>query len=134
MDKLAKRLREDAERIDATISPQLDERISASLRASTPEQPPTPRQSGRPWIFWLASSLTGAAAAMALIAVLNLRDETVAPTPAVADGVSSESTGVPIFDLHAEAAVLTSPLSKELEALQSDLKRAEEKVREDIGL
>lgn len=131
MDKLAKRLREDAERIDATISPELDDRIRASLHAVTPQQPAKPRKRGASWTFWLASSLTGAAAAIALIAVLNVREPAVEPLPVVAD--SAELPTVPVFDLHAETAVLTSPLSQELEDLQTDLKRAEEKLREDIG-
>ena len=46
---------------------------------------------------------------------------------------SAELPTVPVFDLHAETAVLTSPLSQELEDLQTDLKKAEEKLREDIG-
>ena len=36
MDKLAKQLREDADRINVAISDELDERINASLRAVTP--------------------------------------------------------------------------------------------------
>ena len=40
----------------------------------------------------------------------------------------------PPIDLNLEAAMLTAPLEAELEALQSDLKKAEEKVRRDIGL
>lgn len=134
MDKLAKRLREDAEKIDATISPELDERISASLRAVSPERPAEKRQPARSWTFWLASSLTGAAAAIAVLAVLNLRDAPVEPAPVIAGSTVPEIVEVPVFDLHAETAVLTSPLSQELEALQSDLKKAEEKLREDIGL
>lgn len=134
MDKLAKRLREDADRIDASISPELDERINASLRAVTPQRPAEKQNSARSWTFWLASSLTGAAAAIVLIAVLNLRDTPVETAPAVAENALPDIVEVPVFDLHAEAAVLTSPLSQELEALQSDLKKAEEKLREDIGL
>ena len=134
MDKLANRLREDADRIDATISPELDDRINASLRAVTPERPADKRPTVRSWTFWLASSLTGAAAAIVLLVVFNVRDTSVDPAPIVADNALPSIVEVPVFDLHAETAVLTSPLSQELEALQSDLKKAEEKLREDIGL
>ena len=40
----------------------------------------------------------------------------------------------PPIELNMETAMLTAPLQEELEALQSDLKKAEEKVRRDIGL
>jgi anti-sigma-K factor RskA len=134
MDKLAKRLREDAERIDATISPELDARIDASLRAVTPARPADERRPARSWTFWLASSLTGAAAAIVLLVGLNMGDAPVETPPVVANSTIPNIVEVPVFDLHAETAVLTSPLSEELEALQSDLRKAEEKLREDIGL
>ena len=40
----------------------------------------------------------------------------------------------PIIEWNAEAAMLTSPLRKELDDLQSDIDKARKKVREDIGL
>ena len=132
MDKLARQLRDDAERIDASISPELDARISASLHAVSPVREASPRP--RSWSFWLASSLTGAAAAIAAIAFVNMRQPEVAQPTAVAATEQDNAYTVPVFDLHAEAAVLTSPLSEELQALQSDLKKAEQKLREDVGL
>ena len=39
-----------------------------------------------------------------------------------------------MIDLNMEAAMLTAPMQQELEALQSDLKKAEERVKRDIGL
>lgn len=134
MDKLARQLRDDAERIDASISPELDARINASLHAVTPVKEASPRP--RSWSFWLASSLTGAAAAIAAIAFVNMRtpEVEVAQPTAVAATEQNNSYTVPVFDLTAETAVLTSPLSEELQALQSDLKKAEQKVREDVGL
>ena len=67
MDKLARKLREDAATIDAEISAQLDSRIQASLIAMEPEsaQRLQPSRRRRPVSFWLASSLTGVAAAVA---------------------------------------------------------------------
>lgn len=126
MDKLAKRLREDAERIDATISPELDDRIRASLQGVRPE---TTRSPASPRWFWLASTLTGAAAAVAAIVIINLR----APdsVPVIAE-TPVPPLVLPDIEWHAEAAVLTSPLEQEIEDLQSDLRKAEEVVKEDI--
>jgi hypothetical protein len=115
MDKLAKRLRDDAARIDVNISDELDRRIEASLLAVTPEMADqrsvTP---ARPPMFWWASTMTGVAAAVVVIAIMNWQ----APQQPAAD--------VPLN--------LTNPLQEELDNLESDLKKAEEKVRRDIGL
>ena len=72
MDKLANQLREDAASIDAEISAELDSRIRASLRNITPESAKSRPRALRSPSFWLASSLTGAAAALGVIAVINL--------------------------------------------------------------
>jgi hypothetical protein len=128
MDKLAKQLREDADRINVAITDELDQRIEASLRSVTPvRERAAPR--ARPPLFWLASALTGAAVALAVIAVVNRQvpDEPAAPPVTVAEVT-------PTIDLNMEAAMLTAPLQQELEDLQSDLKKAEEKVKRDIGL
>ena len=131
MDKLAKRLRDDAARIDVNVSDELDRRIEASLLAVTPEvadeRPVTP---ARPPMFWWASTITGIAAAVAVIAIMNLQ----APQQPAADVPLNIVAVVPEIDLKAEAAVLTNPLQEELENLESDLKKAEEKVRREIGL
>ena len=130
MDKLAKQLRADAERIDVSVSAELDRRIDASLRAVTPE--PDVRRSAppaRPPLFWWASTITGIAAAVAVIAIVNLR----APQETVVPQLDLVAT-VPPIDLKAETAMLTAPLQDELDRLQSDLKKAEEKVKRDIGL
>lgn len=130
MDKLTRQLREDAARIDVQISDELERRIDASLQATTPEAV-SRVPAARPPLFWWASAITGAAAALAVIAIVNLQapDEPVAtPTPVAA------AEQLPVIDLHAEAAMLTQPLEQELESLQSDLKKAEKKVRRDIGL
>ena len=128
MDKLAKQLRTDAERIEVTVSDELDRRINASLRAVEPvvEAP----RATRPPLFWLASTLTGVAAAAAVIAIVNWKspDEPVSATPV------NFAAAVPVIDLKAESAMLTGPLQDELAKLQSDLRKAEEKVKRDIGL
>ena len=129
MDKLSKRLRQDAERIEVTVSDELDHRIEASLRAVTPETEPARDRVVRPPLFWWASTITGVAAAVAVIAVLNWQ----APVETVPQPVPIAELA-PLPDLNAEAAMLTAPLQQELEDLQSDLKKAEEKVKRDIGL
>jgi hypothetical protein len=136
MDKLAKKLRDDAATIDAEISAQLDSRIRASLNAIEPETARRPRESrGRPAFFWLASSLTGVAAAIAVIAVLNMVDTN---EPEAVPRTVAENTmlplEIPVIDLDVEAATLTGPLAQELEDLQADLRKAEEVVRGDVRI
>ncbi len=138
MDELAKRLREDAASIDATISAELEARIHASLHAVSPAEE-TARPDARPWSFWLASSLTGAAAAVAAIAFLATRSPEPGDAPAVARSpepvrAPTEPFEIPALTLNTETAVLTAPLQQELDALQSDLKKVEQKVRDEMGL
>ncbi len=130
MDKLAKRLRADADKIEVRVSDELDRRIEASLHAVTPEAGKR-QPAGRPPLFWWASAITGATAALAVIAIVNWQvpdESAVVPTQVAA------VEQLPAIDLRAEAAMLTQPLEQEFENLQSDLKKAEKKVRRDIGL
>lgn len=130
MDKLAKRLRDDARRIDVEISPELDERIRASLEGVSPDRGPRPTGAARPVWFWIASSLTGVAAALAVVLVFNLREPDPVP---VAEVITPAPLELPAIRWRAEDAVLTSPLEQEIEDLQSDLRKAEEVVKEDIS-
>ena len=129
MDKLAKQLRDDAEQINVSVSDELDHRIAASLRAVTPVEESKRTPVVRPPLFWWASTITGVAAALAVIAIVNWQaDEQPVSTPVPLAELQ------PPIELNMEAAKLTAPLQQELDALQSDLKKAEEKVRRDIGL
>lgn len=131
MDKLAQQLKRDADTIEVEVSDELDRRITASLRGVRPERV-APRR--RPAAFWWASSLTGVAAALVLIAVLNDRSGHEAlpqPTPDTSPVATAVS---PIIEWNAQSAMLTSPLRQELDDLQSDIDKARRKVREDIGL
>ena len=131
MDKLARRLKEDAERIEVSVSEQLDDRITASLQGVVPEGPARKRRErAKPIGFWWASSLTGIAAAVAVIVIMNLQQPGEPPAVVPADLVAT----VPAFDWKAESASLTGPLEQELENLQADIKKAEKKLRKDIGL
>jgi hypothetical protein len=135
MDKLERKLREDASRIDAQVSAQLDSRIRASLNAIEPESARQRKAARRPVSFWLASSLTGITAALAVIAVLNMTDSNEPePTPRAVVGNTAPQVGLPVLDLEIEAATLTSPLTQELEDLQADLKKAQEIVRGDVRI
>lgn len=133
MDKLAQRLKLDAEKIDVEVSDELDRRIMATLQGVQPERPQSvPEQ--RPALFWWASSLTGLAAALVVIAIVNVRDPVGGePTPTTEMSPVTVAT-TPIIDWKTESAMLTRPLQQELEDLQADLKKAEEKVKQEIGL
>lgn len=131
MDKLARRLKEDADSIEVTVSEELDTRIAASLRGVTPERPArAPRERAKPTGFWWASSLTGIAAATAVIVIMNMQQAGEPPAATPVDVVAA----VPAFDWKAESASLTGPLQQELENLEADIRKAEEKVKKDIGL
>jgi len=134
MDKLAEQLKDDAAQIEVRISSEFDRRMAASLAGITPETPDTPRIGQRSAIFWWASSLTGAAAALVLIAVINSHSQ-VGDTEIVPPATSPVAVAtLPTIDWKAESAMLTRPLRRELEDLQADLKKAEEKVKKEIGL
>ena len=135
MDKFSDRLRDDAAKLDAEVSAQLDSRIRASLAAIEPEGARRREPKRRAASFWLASSLTGVAAALAVIAVLNVVDT---DEPAVIPRTVAENTvqpiEIPALDLDVKAATLAGPLAQELEDLQADLKKAEEVMRGDVRI
>jgi hypothetical protein len=135
MDKLAKQLKADAAMIDVQVSDELDCRITASLQGVTPERPERPAKQSRPAAFWWASSLTGVAAALIVIAIINSQSQPGDdPVLQVAETSPVPAVTTPTIDWKTESAMLTRPLQQELEDLQSDLKKAEEKVKRDIGL
>ena len=129
MDKVAKRLRDDASAIDVSVSPELDERIRASLESMSPEPPAEAMAVPRQRWFWWASSLTGVAAALAVIVIVNLNTPESEPP---ATPVGNPTALLPPVTWQVETAVLTSPLEQEMEDLQSDLKKAEEALKRDI--
>ncbi len=134
MDKLAKQLKADAALIEVQVAEELDRRIAASLQGIKPEQREAPAVQERPLGFWWASSLTGITAALAVILWINFQplvDDVPAQSPQTSP-VAMLTT--PIIDWKAESAMLTQPLRKELLDLQADIKKAEDRVRRDIGL
>ena len=141
MDKLAKQLRADAERIDVTVSDELEQRILASLHGVSPRAEArldTPARLGqRSARFWWTSSLTGIAAAALIIVIINSQSQQpgiVVPGDMPTMSPVALVDNMPVIDWKTETAMLTSPLREELEKLQSDIKKAEKKVKQDIGL
>jgi hypothetical protein len=130
MDKFAQRLRDDATTIQPEISPELDYRLRASLSGVTQDRPEDAVVK-RPAIFWWASSLTGLAAALAVVAILNATDspEVIAP---VATINPPADRSLPRLPLRAEVAMITSPLQKELDNLAADLRKARDEVATDV--
>ncbi len=129
MDKLAKQLRADARSIECSVSEELDDRIRASLEGIQPEAGQRPRRESKSFAFWWASSLTGVTAAIAMIAFINL--QTPGPGPTEAE-TNPQPLVIPAVQWRVEQVVFTSPLEQEFEDLQSDLKKAEEAVKQDI--
>ena len=135
MDKMERQLREDAGRIKADLSPELQERIRASLESTRPADQ-TPRKIQTPGTtLWWASSLTGLAAAALVILLINwnsangpIEDEPVSATPGVVLSIQHN------FPLNVETAEWATPLEEELKNLQSDLEKARENVERDLRL
>ena len=126
MDSLERRLKEDAGRIEVRISPELDERLRASLEAAEPVRRPAPAPRQR-W-FWWASSLTGAVGALLVIALVNFGSAPEAPSTVASP--SSQPLLRPALDVR--PAVMLGPLESELDNLKRDLARAEAALREDV--
>jgi hypothetical protein len=130
MDKLSQRLHEDAGKIEVTVSAELEQRISASLHAIS-QEPASPRATpARPISTWWASSITGVAAVGAVFAIINMQQ----PEPKSLTEPEGPPMVLPKVDWNAKSAVLISPLQQEYEALQADLKKAENVLKKDIGL
>jgi hypothetical protein len=135
MDKLQAKLIADADEIDARVSPQLQERIAASLHA-LPMLPAEAKAERTTASLWWASSLTGLAAAMLLLVLTSWNREIVQEvSPETYATVPPPSVGLPltpIIPLKASTAEFTEPLQDELRKLQADLEKARETVARDL--
>lgn len=137
MDDFEKRLKRDADAIQASVSPELRARIDASLHGIEPIRPATPRST--PVRLWWASSLTGLAAAVLVIVLVNWNRpaadsppaDTVASSPPPTATEPPLATPMPV-PLDIRTADFASPLEEELERLQSDIEKARESVRKDL--
>lgn len=130
MDKLAEILKQDAAQFRAEVSAELDDRIRASLESISQETTPAPVRPVKRSMWW-ASSLSGITALAAVILIVNLDQ----PEKRIAVETTTSYAPPPYpVDLNAEAAVLTAPLVEELENLEADIRRARQRVSEEIGL
>ncbi len=137
---LEQRLRADAMDIRVNASPELRARIDASIRsvAQTRSVPAT-REAGEPGgSSWWASGLTGLAAALLIILLINANREDGQPlVPDTEDGIASTVTPevserLGTLPLKVRTADLTSPLEEELVHLQADLEKARQSVERDL--
>lgn len=129
MDRLATRLRDDAGRIQATVSPEFDARLQASLRGTAQDRARSDEAVSRPLRFHWGAVLTGVALTAALVIAVNLRREEPGVSVTGPDLAAIELPAVP---WRVEPAVLTSPLEQEYAHIRSDLKKAEEAVRAEL--
>ena len=131
MGEFEKRLKRDADDIEATVSPALRARIDASLHGVQPIRPA--KAQSAPARLWWASSLTGLAAAVMIIAVVNWNRPASEAPPTVADNPQPAVTEPPLpVRLDIRTAEFASPLEEELERLQSDIEKARRSVRDDL--
>lgn len=131
MGEFEKRLKRDADDIRATVSPELRARIDASLHGVQPIRKAKPQSA--PAKLWWASSLTGLAAAVMIIAVVNWNRPAPETPATVAENPQPAVTEPPLpVTLDIRTAEFTSPLEEELERLQSDIERARRSVRDDL--
>jgi hypothetical protein len=134
MDEFENRLKRDAGAIQAGLSPELKARIDASLRA-TEQIRPVPESRTTGMNIWWASSLTGLAAAISIIVLINWNQ----PAPVTVEPVATHT--VPVMpdesaDLNPpllfKTADFASPLEEEMIRLQADIEKARESVKKDI--
>lgn len=133
MDKFERRLIDDAERIKAELSPEMQKRIQASVESTMPENPIAPDKQPSGVTLWWASSLSGLAAVALLIAIVNWNSP-VEPVENSQVPIPTDwlpQVGIP---LNTETAEWTSPLEEELKNLQSDLEKARENVERDLKM
>jgi hypothetical protein len=136
MDEFEKRLKRDSDAIQADVSPALRARIDASLLSVEQVRPASQGKVPVSGNLWWASSLTGLAAALMVIVLINwdrpgepdLPAEQVASATVPAD--PDPLLTPPMLDIR--TADFTSPLEDELVRLQSDLEKARKTVRKDL--
>jgi len=135
MDEFERRLKQDAEQIRVELSPGLSKRLEASVRAAAAPRR-QPRRSSLTARLWWLSSLTGVAAALLVILLINWnRDDLAPPSATIADTpVISNRLILRPYPLNAQTAELTGPLEDELQNLKDDLEHARKSVADDIKL
>jgi len=136
MDEFERRLKRDADAIQAEVSPELRARIDASLRGTAQLRPASRKTEPAPANMWWASSLTGLAAAVMIIVLINWDRTESVPVPAeTIANVTVPADPNPLMTppmLDIRTADFTSPLEDELVRLQSDIEKARESVKKDL--
>ena len=136
MDEFEKRLKRDADAIRADVSTELAARIDASLKGIEPIRPVDGKPASTSAGLWWASSLTGLAAAIVVVVLVNWNQPAIETVPELADEPVTVppddilETGFPEWDIR--TVEFASPLEEELVHLKSDLEKARDKVREDL--
>ena len=139
MDNFEQQLKRDADAIEVEVSAELRARIDASLHGIEPVR--QVKKSSPPLNLWWASSLTGLAAAILIIVLINVNQPGpgVTPVETVADSrPEAELPTVPELPadeppmLDIRTADFASPLERELQNLQSDIEKARESVKKDL--
>ena len=133
MDEFENRLKHDAEDIRAAVSPELRTRIDASLRA-TKQIRPVPESRAPGINLWWASSLTGLAAAIIVIVLINWNGPTteLPPVESIASVPDNVNENQGLYRPQLKTADFTRPLEEELIRLQADIEKARQNVKEDI--
>ena len=137
MDRLEQKLQEDAKEIRPTVSPEISDRIMARVK-DTPQKRVAEQRAQPHFRWWWASSLTGLAAAVTLLAVINWSGGPA--TDAIPDSTSAQTVPQPVdifanpLPLQLRRATVTAPLEQELERLESDLEKARDLVRDDLRI
>ncbi len=136
MDEFENTLKRDAENIRTEVSPELQARIDASLRATQRIQPVAESHVSGINLWW-ASSVTGLAAAIIVIVLINWNRPTAEPMSV--EQIADRTVPVAVDELQGfspprliKTADFTTPLEEELVRLQADIERARANVREDI--
>ena len=134
MDDFERQLKQDAEAIDATITPAMQARLEATLHALEPKSP-QPKRPQHSLGWWWLSSLTGIAAALLLIVYLNRGDAVMEVAEPVAVEPTPDVNVAPLAEipLDIRSAEFADPLAEELENLKSDFEKAREKLGYDLG-
>lgn len=135
MDEFEKRLKRDAEAISADVSNELQQRIDASLAGVQPLRAANPGRRSVSGLWW-ASSITGLAATVIVIALMNWNRPLPESTPAEPVTAITVPRHVEMIltapQLDLRNADFTSPLEDELVKLRSDLEKARSTVARDL--
>lgn len=135
MDEFESRLKDDAQQIRTGDPAALRARIDASLRGTEPIRPVPESRDSRMNLWW-SSSITGLAAAIIVIVLINWNRPVEPEIPA--EPVAGVTVPRYIEDLEnlypprIRNADFTDPLEDELVKLRADLEKARKGVAKDI--